>query len=109
LGNQSWINSKKWKDLEPVKKNLITQLKKDFDEYERNKLIKEKYEISLESSELKLGQAKDKLKRYQEVQDKIKKNNDIDAQLVKAGLRIDELINEKRGYERILGNQPKSN
>ncbi len=80
----------------------FTQLKKDFDEYERNKLIKEKYEISLESSELKLGQAKDKLKRYEEVQDKIKKNNDIDAQLVKAGLRIDELIGEKRGYERIL-------
>ena len=93
--------SKKWKDLDSKEKSY-TQLKKDFDEYERNKLIKEKYEISLESSELKLGQAKDKLKRYQEVQDKIKKNNDIDAQLVKAGLRIDELINEKRGYERIL-------
>ena len=93
--------SKKWKDLD-IKEKSYTQLKKDFDEYERNKLIKEKYEISLESSELKLGQAKDKLKRYQEVQDKIKKNNDIDAQLVKAGLRIDELINEKRGYERIL-------
>ena len=93
--------SKKWKDLDSKEKSY-TQLKKDFDEYERNKLIKEKYEISLESSELKLGQAKDKLKRYQEVQDKIKKNNDIDAQLVKAGLRIDELINEKRSYERIL-------
>jgi DNA repair exonuclease SbcCD ATPase subunit len=48
-----------------------------------------------------LGQAKDKLKRYEEVQDKIKKNNDIDAQLLKAGLRIDELISEKRGYERV--------
>ena len=84
------------------KEQLFTQLKKDFDEYERNKLIKEKYEIQLESSELKLGQAKDKLKRYQEVQDKIKKNNDVDAQLVKAGLRIDELINEKRSYERVL-------
>ena len=93
--------SKKWKDLDSKEKSY-TQLKKDFDEYERNKLIKEKYEISLESSELKLSQAKDKLKRYQEVQDKIKKNNDIDAQLIKAGLRIDELINEKRGYERIL-------
>jgi DNA repair exonuclease SbcCD ATPase subunit len=93
--------SKKLKDLDSKEKSY-TQLKKDFDEYERNKLIKEKYEISLESSELKLGQAKDKLKRYQEVQDKIKKNNDIDAQLVKAGLRIDELINEKRSYERIL-------
>ena len=82
------------------KEQSFTQLKKDFDEYERNKLIKEKYELSLESTELKLTQVKDKLKRYEEVQDKIKKNNEIDAQLVKAGLRIDELINEKRGYER---------
>jgi DNA repair exonuclease SbcCD ATPase subunit len=83
------------------KEQSFTQLKKDFDEYERNKLIKEKYELSLESNELKFGQAKDKLKRYEEVQDKIKKNNEVDAQLVKAGLRIDELINEKRGYERV--------
>jgi DNA repair exonuclease SbcCD ATPase subunit len=83
------------------KEQSFTQLKKDFDEYERNKLIREKYELSLESNELKLGQAKDKLKRYEEVQDKIKKNNEVDAQLVKAGLRIDELIGEKRGYERI--------
>ena len=98
---------KKVKDLEKEQSKLekkeqsFTQLKKDFDEYERNKLIKEKHEISLESNELKLGQAQDKLKRYQEVQDKIKKNNEVDAQLVKAGLRIDELIGEKRGYERI--------
>jgi DNA repair exonuclease SbcCD ATPase subunit len=84
------------------KEQSFTQLKKDFDEYERNKLIKEKYELSLESNELKLGQAKDKLKRYEEVQDKIKKNNEIDSQLIKAGLRIDELISEKRSYERIL-------
>jgi DNA repair exonuclease SbcCD ATPase subunit len=82
------------------KEQSYVQLKKDFDEYERNKLIKEKYELSLESTELKLSQVKDKLRRYEEVQDKIKKNNEIDAQLIKANLRIDELINEKRGYER---------
>jgi DNA repair exonuclease SbcCD ATPase subunit len=63
-------------------------------------LIKEKYEITLESIILKLTQAQEKLVRYQEVQDKIKKNNEIDAQLVKAGMRIDELIGEKRNYER---------
>lgn len=93
--------SKKWKDLELVEKSYV-QHKKDFDEYEKNKLIKEKYEVSLESATLKVNQAKEKLKRYVEVQDKIKKNNDIDAQIVKAGLRIDELISEKRNYERIL-------
>ena len=93
--------SKKWKDLDRKEKSY-TQLKKDFDEYERNKLIKEKYEISLESNNLKLEQTQEKLKRYQEVQDKIKKNNEIDAQLIKANMRIEDLVSEKRGYEKTL-------
>ena len=91
--------SKKWKDLD-TKEKSFTQLKKDFDLYEKNKLVKEKYEISYESNELKIEKVKTKLKRYQEVQDKIKKNNEIDAQLLKANLRIDELMNEMRGYEK---------
>jgi len=82
------------------KEESFTQLKKDFDEYERAKLVKEKYEATLEANNLKLEQSEDKLKRYEEVQDKIKKNNEIEAQLVKASMRIDELIGEKRGYER---------
>ena len=72
------------------KEQSFTQLKKDFDEYEKNKLIKEKYEVSLESNELRLGQAKDKLKRYEEVQDKIKKN-----QLVFSNRRIAEEDEER--------------
>jgi len=82
------------------KESEFTQLKKDFDDYEKAKLIKEKFEISLESTQLKLSQAKDKLKRYEEVQDKVKKNKEIDSQLLKANSRIEELIIEKRGYER---------
>jgi DNA repair exonuclease SbcCD ATPase subunit len=50
---------------------------------------------------MKLDQVKDKLKKYEEVQDKIKKNNEIETQLLKAGARIDELIGEKRNYEKI--------
>jgi DNA repair exonuclease SbcCD ATPase subunit len=92
--------SKKWKDLD-TKEKSYTQLKKDFDEYERNKLIKEKHELSLESQTMKLGQLETKLGDYEAVQEKIKKNNEIDAQIIKANLRIDDLINEKRGYERI--------
>jgi DNA repair exonuclease SbcCD ATPase subunit len=91
--------SKELAKHEEVEKSFV-QLKKDFDEYEKNKLIKEKYELSLESNELKLAKAIDVLKKYEEVQDKIKKNNDIDGQLVKANLRIDELISEKRTHER---------
>lgn len=84
-----------------IKEKSFTQLKKDFDEYEKNILIKDKYELSLESNELKINKIKDDLKKYFEVQDKIKKNNEIDAQLVKAGLRIDELITERRNYEKL--------
>ena len=91
------------KELESLEKKeqSFTQLKKDFDEYEKAKLVKEKYEASLEANDLKLEQFQDKMKRYLEVQDKIKKNNEIDAQLVKAGLRLDELIKEKRDYEKV--------
>jgi DNA repair exonuclease SbcCD ATPase subunit len=82
------------------KEESFTQLKKDFDEYERAKLVKEKYDATLEANNLKLEQSEDKLRRYEEVQDKIKKNNEIEGMLVKASMRIDELIGEKRGYER---------
>jgi len=84
------------------KENLYTQLKKDFDEYEKNKLIKEKFEATLESINVRLSSQLDKKKRYEYVQEKIKKNKEVDSQLMKATLRIDELINEKRGYERIV-------
>jgi DNA repair ATPase RecN len=93
--------SKQLKDLDYKEKSYI-QLKKDFDEYEKNKLIKEKFEVTLESITIKLDQLKDKKRRFLEVQDKIKKNKEIDGQLIKANMRIDELINEKRGYERII-------
>jgi len=93
--------SKKYKDLDSKEKSY-TQLKKDFDEYEKNKLIKEKFEATLESANIRFNNLKDKKKRYEEVQDKIKKNKEIDSQLMKATMRIDELINEKRGYERVI-------
>ncbi len=82
------------------KDKSYAQLKKDFDEYEKNKLIKEKYELQLESSKLKLEKHQTTYKRYQESQDKIKKNQEIDAKIVKAQVRLDELINTKRELER---------
>ena len=99
--NKVDLLSKNWITLDRNEKSYV-QLKKDFDEYERNKLIKEKYEITLESNNLKLSQFLDKKKRYEEVQEKIKKNKDIDSQILKANLRIDELISEKREYERVI-------
>lgn len=92
--------SEEVKQLE-TKEKSFRELKQEFDTYERNKLVREKYEISLESEQLKLDQFKDKLNRYEKVQEKIKKNNEIDAQLIKANMRINDLMDEKRGYERI--------
>ena len=80
------------------KEQSFVQLKKDFDEYERNKLIKEKYELSLESENLKLEKHLDKLKRYNDVQEKIQKNKQIEEKLIKANLRIDEIEREKTQY-----------
>jgi DNA repair exonuclease SbcCD ATPase subunit len=75
-------------------------LKKEFDDYEKNKLIKEKHELSLESFSLKMEKSKDTLKRYEDVQDKIRRNKEIEGQVIKANMRIDELVSEKRGYDR---------
>jgi DNA repair exonuclease SbcCD ATPase subunit len=86
--------------LELEEKSFV-ELKNEFDKYEKNKLIKEKYEISLESAVNKKQQLEEKLGRYEKVQEKIKKNNDIEAQLIKANMRINELIDEKRSYDRI--------
>jgi DNA repair exonuclease SbcCD ATPase subunit len=54
----------------------------------------------LEAQKLKIERAKDTLKRYEESQEKIKTNQDIDAKVIKAQLRIDELINQKRELEK---------
>ena len=77
------------------KEQSFVQLKKEFDEYEKNKLVKEKYEISVESCDLKISSLKDKLKRWEEIQDKISENQKIEGQLIKADLRLEELEREK--------------
>lgn len=87
-----------------IKEQGFVKLKKEFDEYEKNKLIKEKYEVSIESINLKIEALKLKLERYNEVQEKILENNKIDAQLIKAGIRLDELEKEKVAHQRAIDN-----
>lgn len=78
------------------KEQSFVKLKKEFDEYEKNKLVKEKYEISVESCDLKIGSLNDKIKRWEEIQDKISENHKIDAQLIKADLRLEDLEIQNR-------------
>jgi len=78
------------------KEQSFVQLKKEFDEYEKNKLVKEKYEISVESCDLKITSLNDKLKRWEEIKDKIQENQKIDSLLIKADVRLDELELQRR-------------
>ena len=91
------------KDLS-IKEQGFVQLKKEFDEYEKNKLIKEKYELSIEGFDLKIGNLKDKLVKYSELQDKIKENEKIETLLIKAGMRIEELEREKTQKQSSINN-----
>lgn len=87
-----------------IKEQGFVQLKKEFDEYEKNKLIKEKYEVSVESCDLKIEGLNDKIKRWEEVQDKIKENDSIDAMLIKADVRLDDLENKKKTLNTNISN-----
>ena len=73
------------------KEQTFVKLKKEFDEYEKNKLIKEKYDLSIEGYNLKIENLETKLKRWNEIQDKVVTNKKIDEMLIKADLRLDEL------------------
>ena len=74
---------------------IFVDLKNQFDVYEKNKLVKEKCEIQIESFELKKKGVEDILNRFREQEVKVKDNNKIDEVLLKADMRLDELTNEK--------------
>lgn len=79
---------------EKTEKSFV-DLKRQFDEYEKNKLIKEKYEIQIESFELKKKSVEETLQRFKDQEVKVNENNKIDEVLMKADMRLDELSREK--------------
>ena len=79
------------------KEKSFTQLKSEFDQYERNKLIKEKLEIQMESFEMKKKEIQTKLQNFKDNQQKLEDNKKIDEKLMKADIRLGELSREKDG------------
>jgi DNA repair exonuclease SbcCD ATPase subunit len=73
----------------------FVRLKKEFDEYEKNKLIKEKYDATIENYQLKIEGLQSKLTEYDKMLDKIKSNEHIDSMLIKANLRLEDLERQK--------------
>jgi len=80
------------------KDNSFAKLKKEFDEFEKNKLVKEKYEVQLESEEMKLKNVKEKLDKYNLQKNLVEENKKIDEIILKADLRLQELENTKNGH-----------
>ena len=77
------------------KEKEFVDIKRQFDEYEKNKLIKEKYDATIENYQLKIGGLQTKLTEYDKMLDKIKANEHIDSMLIKANLRLEELDRQK--------------
>ena len=78
------------------------KLKREFDQYERNILIREKYEVEIQNYGMKIQQIKDKLGKFYDVQNKIEENKNLDGQIMKATMRLDELKLEKGKIEKDL-------
>jgi len=73
------------------KELYLAQVKKSFDEYEKNKLIRDKYLLSIDANNLKIENIKTKLEKYYREQNKIQENKELDSKIIKAKMRIDEL------------------
>jgi DNA repair exonuclease SbcCD ATPase subunit len=82
----------------------FVRLKKEFDEYEKNKLIKEKYDATIENYQLKINGLQSKLTEYDKMLDKIKENEHVDSMLIKADLRLSELETSKNNTNQTINN-----
>ena len=86
------------------KEQAFVKLKKDFDEYEKNKLVFEKFQATIETLQTKRESLEAKLNRYGEMQDVIKSNEQIESQIIKANLRLEELKRELEQVQRTITN-----
>ena len=85
--------------LEDEEKSKVS-IKKDYDTFEKNKLVKQKNHLTYESLSIKHTSLVEKLKNYLDVQIKINKNIEIDKLLIKANKKIDELVFDKNKINR---------
>jgi DNA repair exonuclease SbcCD ATPase subunit len=86
------------------KEKGFVDIKKQFDEYEKNKLIKEKHEATIENYQLKIGGLQTKLTEYDKMLDKIKANEHIDTMLIKANMRLEDLDRQKTQKQNQINN-----
>jgi len=74
-------NRKKYDELSE-KEKTYSNLKKEFDEYEKNKLRKTKYELESDQKQMEIDKLQIKLDNYDRNKQKLEENQKIDAELI---------------------------
>jgi len=97
--NQRDSNIAKMAELKAEEQKMIN-IKKEFDEYEKKKLIKDKFEVTIESYNDKIKNLEKNLDKYYLLQDKITENEKTETLIIKAGLKISELENSREDAKR---------
>jgi DNA repair exonuclease SbcCD ATPase subunit len=87
-----------------TKERGFVEIKKQFDEYEKNKLIKEKHDATIENFQLKIEGLQVKLTEYDKMLDKIKANEHVDTMLIKANMRLEDLDRQKTQKQNQINN-----
>ncbi|MEN6292377.1 MAG: hypothetical protein ABFD07_10255, partial [Methanobacterium sp.] len=73
------------------KETKFIELKKEYDTYEKNKLIKAKNELEVEQKQLLIGVKETKLANYESNKSKLELNTQIDGKLMVLKTKIDSL------------------
>jgi DNA repair exonuclease SbcCD ATPase subunit len=81
-------NRKKYNQLNEKEQNY-SNLKKEFDEYERNKLKKTKYELEVQQKQMDIERLQLKLDNYDRNKQKLEENQKIDVELVSIKTQIE--------------------
>jgi len=83
-------------DLLKEQSNSFEQLKSEFDNYERNKLRKERHLLEIEQKEHEINLRKTKLENYENGRKKLEENQKIDAELVTLRTKIETVNGDIR-------------
>lgn len=94
------------KDLNNLEKKELkfTTLKKEYDDYERNKLRRSRIELEIEQKQFEIDGKKNNLKRYEENKKKLDDNKKIDAEIVTLRTQIDSTNGDIRQTNTSINN-----
>jgi DNA repair exonuclease SbcCD ATPase subunit len=88
LYNTQKVNAEKLAKLKESE-SIFINLKKEYDEYERNKLRKAKYELEVDQIQLEIDKNQTRLNNYDSNKKKLEENQKIDGEIIILKTKID--------------------